>query len=72
MMHDYTVMILERDRRKDAARRRDAQALRQLASAGQRPWFVALAARLLRRVARPARQPGYRVPCQPAPDPLNM
>jgi len=77
MMHDYTVMILDRTQREDAARRRAEHDLRRLATAGQRPWYVALAARLLpfrpfARPTQPASEPCYVVPCQPARDTLNL
>ena len=77
MMHDYTVMILERAQREDAARQRAERELRRLATAGQRPWYVALAARLLPRLApvrpaQPADEPCYVVPCQPARDTLTL
>lgn len=77
MIHDYTVMKLNRAQLEDAARLRAERELRRLATAGRRPWYVALAARLLpfRAFARPARpqsEPCYVVPCQPASDALNL
>lgn len=77
MFNDYTVQMLQRAARKDAARKQAQHELRKLATDGRRPWFVSLAARLLplRSLARPAQpksEPCYVVPCQPASDSLNL
>ena len=77
MMHDYTVSLLQRAERQHAARLRAERELQRLATAGRRPWYATLAARLLpsrlfSRPAQPADEPCYVVPCQPTTDGLTL